>query len=91
MNSLQQCKTWVRTNSNLLGAIEGSLSSLTWLLPDRFSDSELKLEAFNSVLGLLALFHESVMQEPTGQQDGKQPTKWPLWLGAVQQVLPQKP
>ena len=85
MNVVQQYKTWVRNNSNLLGAIEGGLSSLTWLLPDRFSDSELNLEALNSLLGLL--FHESILQEPVYQQNGKQPAQWPLWLGAVQQVF----
>lgn len=89
MDGLQQCKTWVRNNSNLLNAIESGLSSLTWLLPDRFSDSELKLEALNSVLGLLGLFHESVLQEPAYHQDVAQPTKWPLWLGAVQQACLQ--
>lgn len=87
MNVVQQYKTWVRNNSNLLGAIEGGLSSLTWLLPDRFSDSELNLEALNSLLGLLGLFHESILQEPVYQQNGKQPAQWPLWLGAVQQVF----
>ena len=86
MNVVQQYKTWVRNNSNLLGAIEGSLSSLTWLLPDRFSGSELNLEALNSLLGLLGLFHESILQEPVYQQNGKQPAQWPLWLGALQQV-----
>ena len=86
MYLMQQYKQWVRTNSNLIGAIEGALSSLTWLLPDRFSDSELSLEAFNSLLGLLALYHESILQEPVSNRDQKQPVPWPLWLGAIQQV-----
>ncbi len=86
MSVMQQYKSWVRANSNLIGAIEGGLSSLTWLLPDRFSDSELSLEALNSFLGLLALFHESVLQEPAYLKDQKQPVSWPLWLGAIQQV-----
>ena len=86
MNLLQQYKAWVRANSNLIGAIEGGLSSLTWLLPDRFSDSELSLEALNSFLGLLALYHESILQEPVHLRDQKQPVPWPLWLGAILQV-----
>ena len=56
-------KAFVRQNANLINAIEGGLSSLTWLLPDRFSDSELRLEAINSVLGLLSLVHESILEE----------------------------
>ena len=86
MNLLHKYKQWVRTNTNLIGAIEGALSSLTWLLPDRFSDSELRLEALNSLLGLLALYHESILQEPASAGDQKQPVPWPLWLGALQQV-----
>ena len=86
MNLLHQYKQWVRANSNLIGAIEGALSSLTWLLPDRFSDSELSLEALTALLGLLALYHESILQEPAVARDQKQPVPWPLWLGALQQV-----
>ncbi|KAA6425762.1 MAG: peroxisome biogenesis 16-like [Trebouxia sp. A1-2] len=86
MNVVQQYKAWVRTNSNLIGAIEGVLSSLTWLLPDRFSESELSLEALNSFLGLLSLCHESILQEPVYSKDQKQPVPWPLWLGAIKQV-----
>ena len=86
MNLLHQYKHWVRTNSNLIGAIEGALSSLTWLLPDRFSDSELSLEALTALIGLLSLYHESILQEPTSVRGQKQPVPWPLWLGALQQV-----
>eukprot|EP00891_Asterochloris_glomerata_P000315 jgi/Astpho2/315/Aster-02199 len=60
---LEHYKAFVRQNANLINAIEGGLSSLTWLLPDRFSDSELRLEAINSVLGLLSLVHESILEE----------------------------
>ena len=86
MNFVQQYKHFVRTNMNLIGAIEGGLSSLTWLLPDRFADSELRLEALNSFLGLLALYHESILQEPPNFRDQKHPVPWPFWLGAIQQV-----
>ena len=86
MNLLHQYKHWVRTNSNMIGAIEGALSSLTWLLPDRFSDSELSLEALTALLGLLGLYHESILQEPACARGQNQPVPWPLWLGALQQV-----
>lgn len=86
MTLLQQYKHWVRRNSNLLGAVEGALSSLIWFLPDRFSDSELSSEALQSLLGLLALYHESVLQEPASALGQKQPVPWQMWLGALQQV-----
>ena len=86
MKPVQRYKAWVRANSNLIGAIEGGLSSLTWLLPDRFSDSELSLEGLNTFIGLLSLYNESILQEPAYAKDQRKPTPWPFWLGAIQQA-----
>ncbi len=82
---LEHYKAFVRQNANLINAIEGGLSSLTWLLPDRFSDSELRLEAINSVLGLLSLVHESILEEEP-QAMGKQQKPLSFWLGVLKQV-----
>ena len=82
---LEHYKAFVRQNANLINAIEGGLSSLTWLLPDRFSDSELRLEAINSVLGLLSLVHESILEEEP-QALGKQQKPLSFWLGVLKQV-----
>lgn len=36
------------------------LSSLTWLLPERFAEGELGIEALHTALGLLSTFHDSI-------------------------------
>ena len=42
------------------------LSSLTWLLPERFSEGELSIEALHTALGLLASFHDSIVSSAPG-------------------------
>lgn len=42
------------------------LSSLTWLLPDRFAEGELTIEALHTALGLLSSFHDSIASSPPG-------------------------
>ena len=48
-----------------LAALAG-LSSLTWLLPDRFAEGELTIEALHTALGLLSSFHDSIASSPPG-------------------------
>ncbi len=90
MGLLDRYGAWVRANAAAVLAAEGALSSLTWLVPDRFSDSELALEALNSALGLLSMYHSQLLAEPApGAGAGaKQPAAlpWPLWLGALHQA-----
>ena len=82
MNSARQ---WVTRNSGWLSAVEGAASSITWLLPDRFSDSELSLEAVNSALGLMSVIHSSMLLEPNPSRDtAGQQLSWALV--ALQQV-----
>lgn len=42
------------------------LSSLTWLLPERFNEGELSIEALHTALGLLSSFHDSIVSTPSG-------------------------
>lgn len=89
MGLLERYERWVRSNAAAVVAAEGALSSLTWLVPDRFADSELTLEALNSVLGLLSMYHGRILGGPDSS-DGGAPhppgLPWPLWLGALHQV-----
>lgn len=39
------------------------LSSLTWVLPDRFNDNELTLEAMHTTINLLSAFHDSIIND----------------------------
>jgi hypothetical protein len=40
------------------------VSSLTWVLPDRFNDNELTLEAVHTAINLLSAFHDGLINDP---------------------------
>ena len=62
------------------------LSSLTWLLPDRFSESEIALEAIHTAINLVSTFHDSIINESPGGEGGAKGTELVFLLGALQQV-----
>lgn len=86
MRLYDQYRAWVRVHSNSIAAFEGALSSLTWLLPDRFSDSELFLEALHSLLGFSSLFHDRILSTEENAPPAQQ-LPWPFWIAALQQVI----
>lgn len=78
-------KAWVRRHAEALYLFETSLSSITWLLPDRFDGNELLLEGVHTASNLLSVFHESIISDldtkgPRGAQE------LTLALNALQQV-----
>lgn len=83
---LQRYKAWAAAHSDLLFAIENGLSCVTWVLPDRFAESELSLELVHTALNLLATFHDSIArQSAAGQAEALGPDL-ALLLGALEQV-----
>ncbi len=85
MRVVEGYKTFVRQNSTWVAAAEASLSNITWLLPDRFAESEALLEAVNAALGVIGLWHERI--QATGPEKPAQtPLPWPFWLGMLRQV-----
>ncbi|KAK9820920.1 hypothetical protein WJX74_007731 [Apatococcus lobatus] len=85
MGLLEGYKTFVRQNANLVAAVEGGLSNITWLLPDRFSESEALLEAVNAALGVIGLCHERIQATGPGKPS-QSPLPWPFWLSLIRQV-----
>lgn len=78
-------KAWVRQHAEVLYVFETSLSSITWLLPDRFDGNELLLEGIHTASNLLSVFHEYIINEldkagPRGSQE------LTLAISALQQV-----
>ena len=71
---------FVRSHAKSVQAVEALLYHATWLLPGRFSASQLPLEAVNTALGLMAVIHEHILQQRTPR------SRWPLLLACVQQV-----
>lgn len=47
-------------------APSAGLSSLTWLLPERFSEGELSIEALHTALGLLSGLHDTIVSSSPG-------------------------
>ena len=85
MGLLEGYKNFVRQNANLVAAVEGGLSNITWLLPDRFSESEALLEAVNAALGVIGLCHERIQATGPGKPS-QSPLPWPFWLSLIRQV-----
>ena len=69
--ALSSYREWVKSHATFVSSLEGTLQSAVWLLPDRFSDSELKAEALNAALGLLSLYHSSIIDDCGDQPAGK--------------------
>lgn len=75
-------KAWVGKHGGKLGYVEQLISKCIWLLPNRFSESEVGAEACQSLLGLVRVWHESLIQK-----DGKSSIfTWSMALEAIQQV-----
>ena len=74
---------------------------MTWLLPERYSGNEVAVETVCSLVGLLSLYHERILNDETGAaaatmrnsgRDGERRGRpeaglpWPLMIAIVQQV-----
>lgn len=60
------------------------LSALTWLLPERWGESELSLETLHTAINLLGSMHDAIMRQAEGPPAPG--TDLGLLLGALQQV-----
>ncbi|KAF5744340.1 peroxisome biogenesis protein 16-like isoform X2 [Tripterygium wilfordii] len=54
-------KTWVRSNKEYVHSFESLANGLTWLLPERFSDSEIGPEAVTAVFGIITAINEHII------------------------------
>ncbi|XP_073045161.1 peroxisome biogenesis protein 16-like isoform X1 [Primulina eburnea] len=54
-------KRWVRRNRDYVHSLESLANGLTWLLPERFSDSEIGPEAVTSILGMITALNEHII------------------------------
>jgi len=87
MSLLAPYKTFVKQHPSLVLNVQRLLHWFAWN-PERFSGSEYAYEAFNAVVGLLGIYHDSILAE--GEQDPDL-AKWALWLAAVEQVGSKPP
>jgi peroxin-16 len=78
-------KAWVKRHAEALSVVETALATVTWLLPDRFSQNEFALEGVHTLANLISVFHDSILNElGDNAPDGAQ--ELTLALNALQQV-----
>ncbi|KAG4138716.1 hypothetical protein ERO13_D07G150500v2 [Gossypium hirsutum] len=59
--SMEAYKTWVRRNKDYVHSLESLANGLTWLLPERFSTSEIGPEAVTAILGIVTAINEHII------------------------------
>lgn len=65
---MEAYKRWVRRNKEYVHSLESLANGLTWLLPERFSESEIVPEAVTSILGIVTAVNEHIIETtPTTQ------------------------
>ncbi|KAI9297957.1 peroxisome membrane protein [Neoconidiobolus thromboides FSU 785] len=57
----ERYETFILSNKSQVNAIENGLRTLTYILPGRFSDAELPSEALYSLLNLVGLYHDKIL------------------------------
>ncbi|KAL0425922.1 UNVERIFIED_CONTAM: Peroxisome biogenesis protein 16 [Sesamum radiatum] len=69
---MEAYKRWVRRNRDYVHSLESLANGLTWLLPERFSESEIGPEAVTSILGIFTTVNEHILDTtPTQTQTGR--------------------
>ncbi|MFS7929787.1 putative peroxisome membrane protein, Pex16 [Helianthus anomalus] len=59
---MEAYKRWVRRNKEYVHSLESLANGLTWLLPERFSESEIIPEAVTSILGIVTSVNEHIIE-----------------------------
>jgi peroxin-16 len=78
-------RRFVRRHQALLAVLESAVTTVTWLLPDRFAENEFTLEGIHTVANLVSVFHDSILNDVNdGAPKGAQ--ELTLALNALQQV-----
>lgn len=67
---MEAYKDWVRRNKDYVYSLESLASGMTWLLPERFSSSEIVPEAVSSVLGIITAVNQHIIDTI--------PRRWPM-------------
>lgn len=73
---MEAYKRWVRRNKEYVHSLESLANGLTWLLPERFSESEIVPEAVTSILGIVTVVNEHIIETtptPRSQMDTRPP------------------
>uniref|UniRef100_A0A6N2LB70 Peroxisomal membrane protein PEX16 n=1 Tax=Salix viminalis TaxID=40686 RepID=A0A6N2LB70_SALVM len=79
---MEAYKKWVRRNKDYVHSLESLANGLTWLLPERFSASEIGPEAVTAILGIITAMNEHIIDTtPTQMHVGPvEPNPFPYSL-----------
>ncbi|KAJ6344261.1 hypothetical protein OIU76_005890 [Salix suchowensis] len=64
---MEAYKKWVRRNKDYVHSLESLANGLTWLLPERFSASEIGPEAVTAILGIITAINEHIIDTTSTQ------------------------
>ncbi|CAI9770251.1 unnamed protein product [Fraxinus pennsylvanica] len=62
LRSMEAYKRWVRRNRDYVHSLESLANGLTWLLPERFSESEIGPEAVTSIVGIITSVNDHIIE-----------------------------
>lgn len=79
MQAVSAYTRWLQDHKTAVYGLEALVSNVTWLIPERFSASEIPAETLNSLSGLFSLVNEHLLGDLAAQ-----PLQ--LLLACVQQV-----
>ncbi|KAL5727755.1 hypothetical protein ACHQM5_000912 [Ranunculus cassubicifolius] len=80
-------KQWVRRNKDYVHSLESLANGLTWILPERFSDSEIGPEAVSAFFGILTAINEHIIETtPSQTQRNNVDSRWPLCISALKEL-----
>lgn len=82
VSDMEAYKRWVRRNKEYVHSLESLANGMTWLLPERFSDSEIGPEAVTTTLGIITAINQHIIDTaPTPMHRGSaEPYSFPYPL-----------
>ncbi|XP_078446286.1 shrunken seed protein (SSE1) [Wolffia australiana] len=87
---METYRKWVRQNREFVQSLESMANGLTWLLPERFSNSEIGPEAVYAFLGVFSTVNQHIIDStPTqGRSRGtdQSSSPWPLCISMLKDL-----
>lgn len=88
---MEAYKLWVRKNRELVQSLESLANGITWLLPERFSNSEIGPEAVYAFLGIVGAVNQHIIDTTPSRsrppvQGGESSFPWSLCVSTLKDL-----
>uniref|UniRef100_A0A1D1YQH4 Peroxisomal membrane protein PEX16 n=1 Tax=Anthurium amnicola TaxID=1678845 RepID=A0A1D1YQH4_9ARAE len=87
---METYKKWVRKNKDFVHSLESLANGATWLLPERFSSSEIGPEAVYAILGITSTVNQHIIDTTPNQVrpsgSAKLSFPWPLCVSVLKDL-----